>query len=115
MLFAGGGVKGGRVVGSSDKIGGYPRSDPQTPENLAATIYDVPGHARDRRLARRPGPPAFPRGSDRGALLIARSPEPSVRGGRTLSHNIALIVAFPCGRAGGSSRQATVSTIVTME
>jgi hypothetical protein len=38
-LFAGGGVAGGRVVGSSDKIGGYPNSDPQTPENVAATIY----------------------------------------------------------------------------
>jgi hypothetical protein len=43
VLFAGGGVHGGRVVGSSDKTGGFPRSDPQTPENLAATIY----HALD--------------------------------------------------------------------
>ena len=31
--------RGGRVVGSSDKIGGYPATDPQTPENMAATIY----------------------------------------------------------------------------
>ena len=37
VLLAGGGVQGGRVVGSSDKIGGFPRSDPQPPENLAAT------------------------------------------------------------------------------
>src|SRR5262249_37155564 len=29
VLLAGGGVRGGRVVGSSDKIGGFPRSDPQ--------------------------------------------------------------------------------------
>src|SRR5262249_40164152 len=36
---AGGGVRGGTVVGSSDKIGGHPASDPQTPENMAATIY----------------------------------------------------------------------------
>jgi hypothetical protein len=43
VLLAGGGVRGGRVVGSSDKIGGFPRSDPQTPENLAATIYDALG------------------------------------------------------------------------
>lgn len=39
VFIAGGGVVGGRVVGSSDKIGGHPASDPQTPESLAATIY----------------------------------------------------------------------------
>ena len=39
VLLAGGGVIGGRVVGSSDRIGGHPASDPQTPEDLAATIY----------------------------------------------------------------------------
>jgi hypothetical protein len=39
VFCAGGGVRGGRVVGSSDKNGGYPLNDPQTPENLAATIY----------------------------------------------------------------------------
>ena len=43
VFLAGGGVVGGRVVGSSDKIGGFPRSDPQTPENLAATIYHALG------------------------------------------------------------------------
>ncbi|MFT5470970.1 MAG: hypothetical protein ACI8UO_006103 [Verrucomicrobiales bacterium] len=42
-FFAGGGVQGGRVIGSSDKIGGYPASDPQKPEDLAATIYDALG------------------------------------------------------------------------
>jgi hypothetical protein len=39
VFLAGGGVCGGRVIGSSDRIGGHPASDPQTPENLAATIY----------------------------------------------------------------------------
>jgi len=39
VFFAGGGVVGGRVVGSSDKIGGSPAADPQTPETMAATIY----------------------------------------------------------------------------
>ena len=43
VFFAGGGVKGGRVIGSSDKIGGYPLSDPQKPENMAATIYSSLG------------------------------------------------------------------------
>jgi hypothetical protein len=43
VLFAGGGVRGGTVVGTSDKIGGFPASSPQRPENLAATIYDALG------------------------------------------------------------------------
>jgi hypothetical protein len=43
VWFAGGGVKGGRVVGSSDQIGGFPSTDPQTPENMAATIYHALG------------------------------------------------------------------------
>jgi uncharacterized protein (DUF1501 family) len=43
VWLAGGGVKGGRVIGSSDKTGGYPANDPQTPENFAATIYSALG------------------------------------------------------------------------
>jgi hypothetical protein len=39
VFLAGGGVQGGRVIGSSDKIGGHPSADPHTPEDLAATIY----------------------------------------------------------------------------
>ena len=43
VFLAGGGIEGGRVVGSSDKMGAYPAENPQTPENLAATIYDSLG------------------------------------------------------------------------
>ncbi len=43
VFLAGGGVKGGAVIGSSDKNGGYPASDPQKPENLAATLYNALG------------------------------------------------------------------------
>ncbi|MDA1052497.1 MAG: DUF1501 domain-containing protein [Planctomycetota bacterium] len=43
VFFAGGGVKGGTVIGSSDKLGAYPDSDPQKPENMAATIYHTLG------------------------------------------------------------------------
>ncbi len=46
VFFAGGGVRGGNVVGESDAIGGYPKSDPQTPENMAATIYEALGLPR---------------------------------------------------------------------
>lgn len=43
VWLAGGGVRGGKVIGSSDKTGGYPATDPQTPENFAATIYSALG------------------------------------------------------------------------
>jgi hypothetical protein len=41
--FAGGGVRGGQVIGQSDKMGAYPASRPYTPADLAATIYHVLG------------------------------------------------------------------------
>jgi Protein of unknown function (DUF1501) len=37
--FAGGPVKGGRVVGSSDEKGAFPKSDPKSPQDVLATIY----------------------------------------------------------------------------
>ncbi len=40
VWIAGGGVTGGRIIGSTDKSGAYPDRDPVGPENLAATIYD---------------------------------------------------------------------------
>jgi hypothetical protein len=46
VFFAGGGVKGGNVIGSSDKLGGYPKSDPFRPEHMAATIYESLGLPR---------------------------------------------------------------------
>ena len=39
ILLAGGGIQGGRVIGSTDALGGSPVDQPVTPENLAATIY----------------------------------------------------------------------------
>lgn len=46
VFFAGGGVHGGNVVGSTDKIGAYPATSPQKPENMAATIYQALGIPR---------------------------------------------------------------------
>ncbi|MBT4865085.1 MAG: DUF1501 domain-containing protein, partial [Planctomycetaceae bacterium] len=43
VFFAGGGLRGGNVVGSSDEIGAYPATALQRPENVAATIYDSLG------------------------------------------------------------------------
>ncbi|MEM7393678.1 MAG: DUF1501 domain-containing protein, partial [Verrucomicrobiota bacterium] len=39
VSFAGGGVQGGRVVGKSDPIGGFPAERPVTPGDVVATIF----------------------------------------------------------------------------
>jgi hypothetical protein len=39
VLMAGGGIKGGQVVGSSDEIGGAPKDRPTTPAEIAATVF----------------------------------------------------------------------------
>jgi hypothetical protein len=38
-VLAGGGISGGSVYGSSDRIGAYPSTNPVTPGDLAATIF----------------------------------------------------------------------------
>ena len=43
VLFAGGGIKGGQVIGSSDKIGAYPASDPIDPIDVHATMFHCMG------------------------------------------------------------------------
>jgi uncharacterized protein (DUF1501 family) len=43
VFFAGGGIRGGTVIGSSDRNGAYPASNPQSPETMAATIYHALG------------------------------------------------------------------------
>jgi uncharacterized protein (DUF1501 family) len=39
VVLAGGGVKGGTVYGSSDRVGAYPDTNPVSPGDLAATIF----------------------------------------------------------------------------
>lgn len=39
VLMAGGGVKGGRIVGRSDDLGGEPAENALTPQDIIATIY----------------------------------------------------------------------------
>lgn len=43
VWFAGGGIRGGSVLGKSDKLGGHPAEDGRTPEDFAATIYHALG------------------------------------------------------------------------
>ncbi len=48
--FAGGGVRGGQMIGQSDKIGAYPASRPYRPGDLAATVYRSLGIDPDTEL-----------------------------------------------------------------
>jgi len=57
VYFAGGGVKGGRVVGRSDPIGAYPAERPVTPSEIVATIYSGLGVDLEQHL---PGPASRP-------------------------------------------------------
>lgn len=50
IVFAGGGVQGGRVVGSSDEIGGAPKDRPVTPAEVAATAFHALGIDLDTEL-----------------------------------------------------------------
>jgi hypothetical protein len=43
VLLAGGGVRAGQVIGSSDSVGESPADRPVTPSDLAATIYTLVG------------------------------------------------------------------------
>jgi hypothetical protein len=43
VLFAGAGVPGGAIYGSSDRTAAYPKEHPVTPEDIAATIYTALG------------------------------------------------------------------------
>ncbi|MEX2172175.1 MAG: DUF1501 domain-containing protein [Pirellulales bacterium] len=43
VLIAGGGVQGGRIVGSTDRLGESPKDRPISPGDLHATIYKVLG------------------------------------------------------------------------
>ncbi|HEY3964711.1 MAG TPA: DUF1501 domain-containing protein [Planctomycetaceae bacterium] len=42
-LFAGGGVRGGQVIGKSDDIGAYPVTMPYSPDDVGATVYSLLG------------------------------------------------------------------------
>lgn len=43
VVLAGGGIRGGQVVGASDRVGESPRDRPITPSDLACTIYSLLG------------------------------------------------------------------------
>jgi hypothetical protein len=57
VLFSGGPIKGGQVVGASDEIGGAPKDRPVSTQDIAATLYRGLGIPIDTEL---PGPQGRP-------------------------------------------------------
>jgi len=67
ILMAGGGVKGGQVVGASDDIAAAPKDRPTTPAQIAATIYHALGVPLELEL---------PGAQNRPIPLVERGVEP---------------------------------------
>jgi hypothetical protein len=44
VLLAGGGIRGGQVIGASDDIGAYPKDRPVTPAEIHATVFAALGY-----------------------------------------------------------------------
>ena len=67
VLFAGGPVQGGRVVGASDEIGYAPKDRPVTTAEIAATVYQGSGST---------WPPSCPAPRGRPLRLVDHGVEP---------------------------------------
>lgn len=57
VALAGGGIRGGQIIGSSDSVGEGPKDRPVTPSDLAATIYTLLGIDPKRELHTSDGRP----------------------------------------------------------
>jgi hypothetical protein len=71
IALAGGGIRGGTVHGSSDDIGGYPRSGRVGPEDVTATMLHCLGLSADSEFLDRQGRPhPISRGQAIQSILI---------------------------------------------
>ena len=59
VALAGGGVRGGQVIGSSDSVGESPRDHPVTPADLACTIYTLLGIDPRHQMHTKDGRPIY--------------------------------------------------------
>lgn len=65
-VFAGGGVRGGQVIGKTDRIGAYPTTTPHHPNDIGATIYSALGIDPDIMI---PDRNSRPRHLNRGKVM----------------------------------------------
>ena len=68
VTLAGGGIKGGQVYGSSDRIGAFPAEGRVRPEDLSATIFHCLGYSPDTEFQ---DPLGRPYSISRGEVLHA--------------------------------------------
>jgi Protein of unknown function (DUF1501) len=59
-VLAGGGIRGGQVIGVSDAIGAYPKDQPVTPADLHATVFTALGYDPHAITYRSPEGRPFP-------------------------------------------------------
>jgi uncharacterized protein (DUF1501 family) len=59
-VLAGGGIRGGCIVGASDAIGAYPKDRPVTPADLHATAFAALGYDPTAMTYRSPDGRPFP-------------------------------------------------------
>jgi hypothetical protein len=60
MALAGGGIRGGVVVGQSDRIGAYPKDFPVTPADIHATVFAALGYDPHKETYQSPDGRPFP-------------------------------------------------------
>jgi hypothetical protein len=59
IALAGAGIRGGQVIGATDRDGGYVLSSPHTPDDYAATVYEKLGIDRQRPVYTPSSRPVF--------------------------------------------------------
>jgi uncharacterized protein (DUF1501 family) len=67
-LFAGAGVRGGQIIGRSDRIGAFPTTTPYSPDDLGATVYHLLGIDPATEIQDRQGRPVV---LNRGEVMRA--------------------------------------------
>jgi uncharacterized protein (DUF1501 family) len=73
-LFAGAGVRGGQVIGRSDRVGAFPATVPYAPDDVGATVYHVLGVDPGAEVHDRQGRPVrLNRGEVIRALFTGRA------------------------------------------
>ncbi len=48
VVMAGGGIRGGQLIGESDRTGGHPKEHPVTPADIHATVFEALGYHPDQ-------------------------------------------------------------------
>jgi hypothetical protein len=65
-LFAGAGIRGGAIYGASDRIAAFPKENPVSPEDFAATLFHALGVPPETRLS----PDGFTRPASTGKVIL---------------------------------------------